>query len=103
MVFENPEIDFDGYYTLTVKGSYTFSSIGKALEIWSQIKKLLINKPKVVISCADLDVVDSSFIAFLLEVKRYLIEQEIRLQVSQLSSCKRDFFKAYGLCEVLDL
>lgn len=95
------QIQFDNNYTLDASGAIVFETIDSILDSWKQITSLIIDLPKVNISCSNLEIIDSSFMAFLIEVKRFCNQHGVRFSITGLDDEKQDFLSAYGVLDVL--
>ena len=91
------ELIFDQCYTLDLKGSFTYEQATEVLAQWNEIRSEISLIPKLNVCCRNISSVDSAFLAFLLEIKRFCLEHQVRVALTGLSKEKRNFFQVYGL------
>ena len=97
----NAYISFDDQHTLCLEGYFVFETIDSVLGSWASLKSIFSSLPKLKISCSKVISVDSSFMAFLIEIKRFCNEHGIRLDIQGLSENKQNFLQAYGVLDIL--
>lgn len=97
----NANISYDNQYTLCLEGYFVFETMDAVLDIWTGTKSALSNLPKMTVLCSKIISFDSSFMAFLIEIKRFCIEHGIRIDMQGLSENKKNFLQAYGVLDIL--
>ena len=97
----NTLVSFDQQYTVTFAGKFVYETMDSVLALWQTLKPSLSQLPKLNLSCSQIEVIDSSFMAFIIEIKRFCNEHGIRVELVGLSAEKTDFLSAYGVMDII--
>ena len=94
------QMTFDDY-SLRCQGTFVFETIPAVLQQWDLLKGTVSKLSKINLCCHDIISVDSSFMALVIDIKRFCLLHNVRLKLTGLSKDKEDFLSAYGLDPVL--